>query len=57
MECIKKSIVEIGSTIMIVESERKVCSLHKNCRSELPFSKMTDIESESKICGMHKTST
>ena len=57
MECIKKSIVEIGGTIMIVESERKVCSLHKNCRSELPFSKMTDIESESKICGMHKTST
>ena len=45
MECIKKSIVELGSTIMTVESERNVSSLRKNCRLELPFSKMTDIES------------
>ena len=57
MECIKKRIVEIGSTIMTVESERNVSLLRKNSRFELPFSKMTDIESESKICGMHKTST
>ena len=41
---------------MTVESERKVYAMHKICRLELPFSKMTDIESESKVSGMHKKS-
>ena len=54
VECINSE--EIRSIIMTVENERKVYAMHKICRLELPFPKMTDIESESKVSGMHKKS-
>ena len=40
---------------MTVESENKVCKMHKKSRMEVRCAKRT-VESENKVCGMYKNS-
>ena len=46
-------IVVLKCAIMTVESDRKICDMHKNSRMELGYAIMT-VESKSKIYRMHK---